>query len=117
MAIYNNTILDVKLPISIYKKLLGIKPTFEDLKECDNELYSNLKYILDTNNPNLEEELDTNFTVIDDRFGEKVVVQLKPGGENIMINNTNKEEYVELYVDWYFNKSIDEFFRSFEKVL
>ena len=115
LAIYNNTILDVKLPISIYKKLLGIKPTFEDLKECDNELYSNLKYILDTNNPNLEEELDTNFTVIDDRFGEKVVVQLKPGGENIMINNTNKEEYVELYVDWYFNKSIDEFFRSFEK--
>ena len=115
LAIYNNTILDVKLPISIYKKLLGIKPTFEDLKECDNELYSNLKYILDTNNPNLEKELDTNFTVIDDRFGEKVVVQLKPGGENIMINNTNKEEYVELYVDWYFNKSIDEFFRSFEK--
>ena len=41
LAIYNNTILDVKLPISIYKKLLGIKPTFEDLKECDNELYNN----------------------------------------------------------------------------
>ena len=32
-----------------------------------------------------------------------------------MINNYNKEEYVELYTDWYFNKSIDGYFRSFEK--
>ena len=115
LAIYNNTILDVKLPISVYKKLLGIKPTFEDLKECDNELYQSLKYILEQDNPKLEEELDTNFTVIDDKFGERIVVPLKPGGENIMINNFNKSEYVELYVDWFFNKSIDEYFRSFEK--
>ena len=115
LAIYNNTILDVKLPISVYKKLLGIKPTFEDLKECDNELYQSLKYILEQDNPKLEEELDTNFTVIDDKFGERIVVPLKPGGEKIMINNFNKSEYVELYVDWFFNKSIDEYFRSFEK--
>jgi ubiquitin-protein ligase E3 A len=115
LAIYNNTILDVKLPISVYKKLLGIKLTFEDLKECDNELYKNLEYILNQDNPKLEEELDTNFTVVDDKFGEKIVVPLKPGGENIMINNFNKSEYVELYVDWYFNKSIDEYFKAFEK--
>ena len=115
LAIYNNTILDVKLPISVYKKLLGIKPTLEDLKECDNELYNNLNYILNTNNPKLEEELDMNFTVIDDKFGEKIIISLKPDGEKIMINNINKEEYVELYIDWFFNKSIDEYFKSFEK--
>ena len=115
LAIYNGTILDVKLPISIYKKLLGIKPTFEDLKECDMELYNNLNYILKQDNPKLEEELDSNFTVIDDKFGEKIEIPLKPGGDKIMINNLNKEEYVELYTDWYFNKSIDGYFRSFEK--
>ena len=115
LAIYNNTILDVKLPICTYKKLLGIKPTFEDLKECDIELYNNLNFILNQDNPKLEEELDSNFTVVDDKFGEKIVIPLKPGGENIMINNFNKSEYVELYIDWYFNKSIDEYFKSFEK--
>ena len=115
LAIYNNTILDVKLPICIYKKLLGIKPTFEDLKECDNELYKNLNYILNQDNPKLEEELDSNFTVVDDKFGERIIIPLKPGGENIMINNFNKSEYVELYIDWYFNKSIEEYFGSFEK--
>ena len=59
LAIYNNTILDVKLPTCVYKKLLGIKPSFEDLKECDAELYNSLKYILTTDNPNLEKDLDT----------------------------------------------------------
>ena len=115
LAIYNNTILDVKLPISIYKKLLGIKPTFEDLKECDEELYKNLSYILNNNDPKLEEELDSNFTVVDDKFGEKIEIPLKPGGEKILINNSNKEEYVELFINWYFNTSIDDYFRSFEK--
>ena len=115
LAIYNNTILDVKLPISIYKKLLGIKPSLEDLKESDNELYQNLKYILTTDNPNMEQDLDSSFTVVDDKFGEKIIIPLIPGGEEIMINNTNKVEYVDLFVDWYFNKSIEGYYKSFEK--
>ena len=115
LAIYNNTILVVKLPITIYKKLLGIKPDLEDMKECDPELYQTLSYLKTNNDPNLKEELDSNFTVIDDKFGEKLVIPLKENGENIIINNINKDEYVDLYLDWYFNKSIDEYFKSFEK--
>ena len=115
LAIYNNTILDVKLPITVYKKLLGMKPDLEDLKECDPELYQTLNYLKQNNSPNLKEELDTNFTVIDDKFGEKLTIPLKPNGENIMIDSENKDEYVDLYVDWYFNKSINEPFTSFEK--
>ena len=32
-----------------------------------------------------------------------------------MIDINNKDEYVDLYIDWYFNKSIEEYFNSFEK--
>ena len=115
LAIYNNTILDVKLPITVYKKLLGIKPTLEDMKECDPELYKTLSYLKTNNDINLKEELDTNFSVIDDKFGEKLVIPLKENGENIMIDINNKDEYVDLYLDWYFNKSISAFYNSFEK--
>ena len=115
LAIYNNTILDVKLPITVYKKLLGLKPDLEDMKQCDPELYHTLSYLKKNNDENLKEELDTNFTVIDDKFGEKLVIPLKENGENIMIDNKNKDEYVDLYIDWYFNKSIYEYFNSFEK--
>ena len=115
LAIYNNTILDVKLPITVYKKLLGIKPDLEDMNQCDRELYHTLSYLRKNNDENLKEELDSNFTVIDDKFGEKLVIPLKENGENIMIDNKNKDEYVDLYLDWYFNKSIYEYFNSFEK--
>ena len=115
LAIYNNIILDVKFPLTVYKKLLGIKPTLEDMKECDPELYNNLTFLINSKDKNLKEELDTNFVVVDDKFGEKLDIPLKANGENIMIDSENKDEYVELYLDWYFNKSIHEVFNSFEK--
>ena len=115
LAIYNNIILDVKFPLSVYKKLLGIKPTLEDMKECDIELYKNFKFLLDSKDKNLKEELETDFTVTDDKFGEKLIIPLKPNGENILVDLDNKEEYVNLYIDWYFNKSIQDNFNSFEK--
>ena len=115
LAIYNNIILDVKFPLTVYKKLLGIKPTLEDMKECDPELYNNFTFLINSKDKNLKEELDTNFVVVDDKFGEKLDIPLKPNGENIMVDCENKDEYVELYLDWYFNKSIKEVFNSFEK--
>ncbi len=115
LAIYNNVILDVKFPLTVYKKLLGIKPTLEDMKECDIELYNNLQFLLNSKSKNLKEELDTDFTVVDDKFGEKLVISLKPNGENISVDINNKDEYVDLYLDWYFNKSIQDGFASFEK--
>jgi hypothetical protein len=115
LAIYNNIILDVKFPLTVYKKLLGIKPTLEDMKECDIELYKNFKFLLENKDKNLKEELETDFTVTDDKFGEKLIIPLKPNGENILVDLDNKEEYVNLYLDWYFNKSIQDSFKSFEK--
>lgn len=115
LAIYNNIILDVKFPLTVYKKLLGIKPTLEDMKECDPELYNNFTFLINSKDKNLKEELDTNFVVVDDKFGEKLDIPLKPNGENIMVDSENKDEYVELYLDWYFNESIKDVFKSFEK--
>ena len=115
LAIFNSIILDIKFPLAVYKKLLGIKPTLDDLKECDPETYKSMKFLLDTNDKNLKENLDLNFTATYDKFGEKIIVPLKKDGENIMIDCDNKNEYVTLYIDWYFNKSIDQYFSSFEK--
>ena len=115
LAIYNRIMLDIKFPKAIYKKLLGIKPCLKDLKEYDPELYNNLKFLLNTDDKNLKENLDSNFTVLIDKFGEKIFIPLKPNGENIMIDYENKNEYVELYVNWFFNESIKENYNSFEK--
>ena len=36
----------MKLPIVVYKILLGIKPNLDDMKECDPELYHTLSYLV-----------------------------------------------------------------------
>jgi len=115
LAIYNNIILDVKFPLTVYRKLLGLKPSLEDMKECDPELYKNLKFLKETKDENLKEELDTDFTIVDDKFGERVVINLKENGDKIQVDINNKDEYVDLYLNWYFNTSIQEVFTSFER--
>ena len=115
LAIYNNIILDVKFPLTVYKKILGINPTLEDMKECDPELYSSLSFLVNTKDKNIKETLEQDFTVVDDKYGEKLVIPLKPDGEKIMVDIDNKDEYVKLYINWYFNESIKEVFNSFER--
>ena len=43
----------------------------------------------------IEDALDLTFSTEDDRFGEVVTVDLKPDGQNIVVTNENKKEYVE----------------------
>lgn len=38
---------------------------------------------------------------------------LKEKGEQILVNNTNREEYVRLYLDWVLNTAIYAQFRAF----
>jgi E3 ubiquitin-protein ligase HECTD2 len=77
LAFFNNVILDIKFPLVVYKKLLNIPASLNDMQEIDPELYNNLKYLLNTKEKNLKETLCTTFTVTVDHLGEKIVIPLK----------------------------------------
>jgi E3 ubiquitin-protein ligase NEDD4 len=53
------------------------------------------------------------FSVEDERFGEKVTVDLKPGGRDIEVDNDNKKEYVDLITEWRIQKRVEEQFNAF----
>jgi len=40
---------------------------------------------------------------------------VQPGGETLPVTQGNKEEYVELYVNWILNKSIEKQFNNFKR--
>jgi hypothetical protein len=48
-------------------------------------------------------------------FNEIQKVMLKPEGHKIFVSQANKQEYISLYIDWYFNKSIETAFEPFKK--
>lgn len=114
LALFNDVILDIKFPLVIYKKLLDQPLNLEDMKACDPDLYQTLSYLKNTTDENLKETISMNFTVTVDKFGEKIEIPLKPKGDEIYIDNDNREEYIQLYLDWYFNKSIEEYFLYFK---
>ena len=53
------------------------------------------------------------FTIVEKRFGETVTIDLKPGGADIAITEENKKEYVDLMVEYYISKRVEDQFDAF----
>mmetsp|Transcript_3165 Transcript_3165/g.2896 ORF Transcript_3165/g.2896 Transcript_3165/m.2896 type:complete len:213 (-) Transcript_3165:487-1125(-) len=98
MAIYNSIILDLHLPLSLYKKILNKPTSIEDLREIDPDLVKGLELLLAFEG-NVEETFCRTFTVETFSFGHPVTQELIPGGSNIMVTQENKAEYVDKYVN------------------
>ena len=115
IAIYNQNILDLHLPMACYKKLLDIQPTVKDLFELQPKVASSLEYIIKCEDKDLEEKLYQPFTVEMDLFGESQVHELIPEGAETYVNQDNKHEYVYLLVDFIFNQHCEEQFKAFKR--
>lgn len=113
LAIYNFTIINLPFPLALYKKLLKETPDLSDLKELSPILARSLKNILDYNKPDLEDVFGLNFEVSRTFFGENKTFELKPNGANIAVTQENKREFVDLYIDFIFNKSVENHFKGF----
>ncbi|XP_063048833.1 probable E3 ubiquitin-protein ligase HECTD2, partial [Engraulis encrasicolus] len=126
LALYNSITLDIRFPPCVYKKLLnppmvpcdpdapvGITPlTLEDLQQVMPDLAHGLSELLSYEG-NVEEDYYTTFQVFQEEMGVIKSYNLKPGGDKIPLTNHNRKEYVQLYIDFLLNKSIEKPFAAF----
>lgn len=116
LAIYNNIILAVNFPMVVYRKLMGKKGSFEDLADWNPILYSGLKNMLEYPDNDMEEVFIQTFRICyQDVFGSNIFHELKPNGDDIMVNQENKQEFVDLYADFLLNKSMECQFKAFRR--
>lgn len=113
LAIYNFTIINLPFPLALYKKLLGESVSLDDLSDLDPHLTRSLRELLEYEGNDVEDIYCLNFTVTQDYFGEAKCIPLKDDGENIPVTSENKQEYVDLLVDYKLNKSIDSQYKAF----
>lgn len=117
LSIYNTTLLDVKFPRILYKKLLApesqVFDSLSDLAEIEPDFMNSFKYMLETNDP--LESMELTFEAVTEVFGEHIRHPLKPYGNIIQVSQSNKYEYVKLYSDWLINKSIEKQFKAFKR--
>ena len=63
----------------------------------------------------LEDVLMRSFTADQEQFGERIEVELKPGGKDILITRENRKEFVELFIDFEFRKQCEPQLASLKK--
>ncbi len=50
------------------------------------------------------------FTTMEERFGEMVTIDLKPGGADIAVTEANKKEYVDVMIEYHISKRVKDQF-------
>jgi E3 ubiquitin-protein ligase NEDD4 len=110
LAIFHRRFLDAFFIGALYKMMLNKAVSLSDMEGVDADFHRSLQWMLD--NP-IEGVLDQTFSTEDERFGETKIEDLKPGGRDIEVTDSNKKDYVDLMVKWRIQKRIDEQFQAF----
>lgn len=95
-AIFHRKYLDAYFVSAFYKMLLDIPVTFEDMESIDSEVYKGLLWMKE----NDVTDLGSTFSAEDDVFGVITTHDLIPNGRNVDVTNENKNEYINLLVQW-----------------
>lgn len=130
LAIYNSTILDVAFPPFAFRKLLASAPnysgpatsssrpaagsTLEDLAEFRPSLAKGLAQLLDYDG-DVEETYCWDFVTQVDRYGQPAFIPLCPNGGDRPVTNTNRREFVDLYVKYLLDTAVARQFEPFKR--
>ncbi|CAH3047243.1 unnamed protein product [Porites evermanni] len=113
-ALYENMLVELPFASFFSCKLLSKHGTDVDihhLESLDPEMYRNLLFL--KNYTGNVEDLSLNFTVVNNDLGESQVVELKPGGRDIPVTNSNRISYIHLVADYRLNKQIHRHCQAF----
>ncbi|XP_062500651.1 NEDD4-like E3 ubiquitin-protein ligase WWP2 [Corticium candelabrum] len=111
MALYHQKFIDNGFSMPFCKRMLNKSLTLRDLESIDPEFYNSLVWVRDNN---IEEcGLEMFFQVDYDLLGEVKSHELKEGGDEILVTEENKQEYIHLMTQWRFERGVKEQTKSF----
>ncbi|XP_049430285.1 probable E3 ubiquitin-protein ligase HERC3 [Epinephelus fuscoguttatus] len=110
LALYNASIIHLPFPLALFKKLLGVEPTLEDMVEFSPSVAKSLQYVLDCEDEDLE-NLYMDFMI----NWDGTEVDLDPQNPGKPVTGQNKKEFVDAYVSHAFNTSVEGVFQEFKR--
>ncbi|MCJ8730258.1 hypothetical protein PDJAM_G00182160 [Pangasius djambal] len=111
LALYNNNIVHMPFPLALFKKLVSVKPTLEDMNEFMPQVGKSLQYLLHDYKDDDAENRDITFRV----HWDGADVELDSHEREKPVTSANKKEFVEAYVDYALNKSVEQVFNEFKR--
>ncbi|XP_054996003.1 probable E3 ubiquitin-protein ligase HERC6 [Sorex araneus] len=110
LSLYNANVAYIPFPLALFKKLLGQKPSLEDLQELSPVLGRNLQEVLNDEADSIE-DLNLYFNV----YWDQKDVDLIEDGLSTPVDQSRKGEYVSECVNYIFNTSVEEVYEEFQK--
>ncbi|TMW57260.1 hypothetical protein Poli38472_003185 [Pythium oligandrum] len=108
-ALLEGHLINVPLADFLLKHLLSVPVSFVDLHTLDGRLAKSLQMLSDTILEDVTDDDDDpyalDFTIYHTALG---VVELKPNGRDLVVNEENKQEYVELFTRWHLGEAMRE---------
>jgi len=104
-AVYEGIVLDLSLADFFVAKLLGKHNSLDELPSLDSQLHASLDVVKHYEG-DVEGDLCLSFTVEQEAFGERQLVELRDGGRLIPVTADNRIEYVHAMADYRLNRQI-----------
>ncbi|XP_078385990.1 putative E3 ubiquitin-protein ligase HERC4 [Cetorhinus maximus] len=116
LAVSNCFICNFNFPLALYKKLLNVQPTLEDLKELSPTEGNSIQEILDYEYDDIEDMFYQDFTISKKSAdGNRIILELIPDGSKISVQKHNRKQFVDAYVDYKLNTSVKKQFKAFSQ--
>lgn len=123
LAIFNSTILDLQFPRAFYKKLCGESVNFSDYLQLYPETSKGLIKMLEYKGDDFTEVFGLTFEATYKDKNKELLgirpsqnsVELCRNGKQRLVTQENKFEFVQLWLDFFMNKSIESQFKQFAR--
>ncbi|KAI3932178.1 hypothetical protein MKW92_038435, partial [Papaver armeniacum] len=116
LALMHKVQVGISFDRVFFLQLAGGVISLEDIRDADPVMYKSCKAILEMDADFVDSDSDAlglTFVREFEEFGSRRVVELCPGGNSIIVNSKNRQEYIKLLIQDCFVKSIAEKVSSF----
>ncbi|PAV56460.1 hypothetical protein WR25_06779 [Diploscapter pachys] len=118
MALFHGKFIHAGFMMPFYKMMLNKRITLKDIEQVDSEFYNLMIHLQNTN---IDENSEKRHFVDDyELLGKWKTHELKSGGAKIRVTEATKDEYIDLLVQWRFNRGVEQqteaFFNGFNSV-
>ncbi|MCJ1392495.1 hypothetical protein MMC18_005362 [Xylographa bjoerkii] len=117
-ALYEGRALDCHFSRAVYKRILGKPVSIKDMETLDLDYYKSLLWMLEND---IADIITETFSVETEEFGVTEIVDLIENGRNIPVTEENKQEFVQLVVEYRLTGSVklqlEEFLKGFHDIV
>ena len=112
-ALYEGRALDCHFSRAVYKRILGKPVSIKDMETLDLDYYKSLLWMLEND---ITDIITETFSIETEAFGVTQIVDLIENGRSIAVTEENKQEYIQLVVEYRLTgsvkKQLEEFLRG-----